>query len=169
LWLQAYSTGIVEGGYGGYSDTRYVVLNWGELAMAGVMVSVACVVRYGARHEAAIHLDDLLTRRTRISIEEPHRGTKSAPVGAALVVGTLGWDDARVAAEVELYAARVAAERESQAPADDPSAHAARLLAPNTRSVAGDPLNGAPGVVPQPGGSGRPDGRRGVRMSTVTR
>jgi glycerol-3-phosphate dehydrogenase len=94
-------------------------------------------IRYGATHEAALHLDDLLTRRTRVSIEEPHRGTKSAPAAAALVAETLGWDGARVAAEVELYAARVAAERESQAQADDQSADAARLLAPDTRGVAG--------------------------------
>jgi glycerol-3-phosphate dehydrogenase len=94
-------------------------------------------IRYGATHEAALHLDDLLTRRTRISIEEPHRGTESAPAAAALVAETLGWDGARVTAEVELYAARVAAERESQAQDDDQSADTARLLAPDTRSVAG--------------------------------
>jgi len=93
-------------------------------------------IRYGATHEAALHLDDLLTRRTRISIEEPHRGTESAPVAAALVAETLGRDAARVAAEVDVYAARVAAERDSQAQADDQSAAAARLLAPDTRRVA---------------------------------
>jgi glycerol-3-phosphate dehydrogenase len=93
-------------------------------------------IRYGATHEGALHLDDLLTRRTRISIEEPHRGTESASPAAALVAKTLGWDAARVAAEVEVYAARVAAERDSQAQADDQSADAARLLAPDTRRVA---------------------------------
>ena len=31
-------------------------------------------LRYGATHEAALHLEDLLARRTRMSIETRHRG-----------------------------------------------------------------------------------------------
>jgi glycerol-3-phosphate dehydrogenase len=104
--------------------------------MPGAEEYLKAEIRYGATHEAALHLDDLLTRRTRISIEEPHRGTESAQAAAALVADTLGWDAARVAAEVEVYAARVAAERDSQAQADDQSADEARLLAPDTRRVA---------------------------------
>jgi glycerol-3-phosphate dehydrogenase len=41
-------------------------------------------VRYGATHEGALHLDDLLTRRTRVSIEFPLRGVDSAPATAGL-------------------------------------------------------------------------------------
>ncbi|MGW5358867.1 glycerol-3-phosphate dehydrogenase/oxidase [Actinopolymorpha pittospori] len=92
--------------------------------------------RYAATHEAAVHLDDVLARRTRISIETPHRGTESAQQAAELVSDVLGWDDARTANEVEVYQARVAAERESQTKPDDLSADAQRLLAPDTRKLA---------------------------------
>jgi glycerol-3-phosphate dehydrogenase len=92
-------------------------------------------IRYGATHEAALHLDDLLTRRTRVSIEVPHRGTESATAVADLVADVLGWDSDQAAAEVDVYAARVVAERESQAQADDHSADAARLVAPDTRRL----------------------------------
>jgi len=93
-------------------------------------------IRYGATHEAAAHLDDLLTRRTRVCLEVAHRGTESAQAAAQVVADVLGWDSARVAAEVELYNARVAAERDSQQQADDRTADAARLLAPDTRRAA---------------------------------
>jgi glycerol-3-phosphate dehydrogenase len=93
-------------------------------------------IRYGATHEAALHLDDLLARRTRVSIEVPHRGTESAAVAADLVADVLGWDGTQTAAEVDAYAARVAAERQSQAQADDQTAEAARLVAPDTRRLA---------------------------------
>ncbi|GAA2756704.1 glycerol-3-phosphate dehydrogenase [Actinopolymorpha rutila] len=92
--------------------------------------------KYAATHEAAVHLDDVLARRTRISIETPHRGTESAQPAAELVADVLGWDDARTRNEVEVYQARVAAERESQTKPDDLGADAERLLAPDTRKLA---------------------------------
>ncbi|MEJ7741800.1 MAG: glycerol-3-phosphate dehydrogenase C-terminal domain-containing protein [Nocardioidaceae bacterium] len=33
-------------------------------------------VAYAATHEGALHLDDVLARRTRISIETPDRGSR---------------------------------------------------------------------------------------------
>ena len=92
-------------------------------------------LRYGATHEGALHLDDLLTRRTRVSIEFPHRGVDSAPAAADLVADVLGWAPDRIAAEVDVYRARVEAERVSQQQVDDLAADAARLLAPDTRAV----------------------------------
>jgi glycerol-3-phosphate dehydrogenase len=91
---------------------------------------------WGAAHEGALHLDDLLARRTRISIETPHRGTESAQAVAEAVAGVLGWDDERVANEVASYAARVEAERRSQTQDDDRAADAVRVAAPDTRAVA---------------------------------
>lgn len=90
-------------------------------------------LRYGATHEAALHLDDLLARRTRISIETRDRAVGSAPEAADLVRDVLGWDDAAVAREVEAYAARVEAERRSQQLADDAASDAARREAPDVR------------------------------------
>jgi len=91
---------------------------------------------YAATHEGALHLDDLLARRTRISIETPHRGVESAEPVARAVAGVLGWDAERTAAEVAGYRARVEAERRSQEAAGDQEADAARVAAPDTRAVA---------------------------------
>jgi glycerol-3-phosphate dehydrogenase len=91
---------------------------------------------YAASHEGALHLDDLLARRTRISIETPHRGVDSAEPVARAVAGVLGWDAERTASEVDSYRARVEAERRSQEASDDQAADAVRVAAPDTRAVA---------------------------------
>jgi glycerol-3-phosphate dehydrogenase len=85
---------------------------------------------YAASHEGARHLDDVLTRRTRISIETFDRGVSAAPVVASLVAPVLGWSKAQVRKEVEHYLARVTAERLSQEQPDDQTADTARLGAP---------------------------------------
>jgi glycerol-3-phosphate dehydrogenase len=87
------------------------------------------------RAEGALHLDDVLTRRTRISIQTAHRGVESAPQVAALMARELGWDEERTAREVAHYVARVDAERESQRMPDDQTADAARLGAPDVRAA----------------------------------
>jgi len=94
-------------------------------------------IRYAVTHEAALHLEDVLTRRTRISIEYPHRGEESAPAVAALMAAQLSWTDAQAAAEVANYVARVEAERSSQARWDDAAADAVRTAAPEVRSYLG--------------------------------
>jgi glycerol-3-phosphate dehydrogenase len=88
---------------------------------------------YAASHEGALHLDDILARRTRISIETWDRGIAAAPQVAHLVAPILGWEPTDVDREVEHYQKRVAAERESQTQPDDLSADAARLGAPDVR------------------------------------
>jgi len=90
-------------------------------------------VVFAATHEGALHLDDLLARRTRMSIEYGHRGVGSAAAVAALVAPVLGWDAERVEAEVRSYSERVAAERASQELPDDEAADAARREAPDSR------------------------------------
>ncbi|MCM2580432.1 glycerol-3-phosphate dehydrogenase/oxidase [Streptomyces meridianus] len=86
---------------------------------------------YAASHEGARHLEDVLTRRTRISIETFDRGTRSAREAAELMAPVLGWDRDQVEREVEHYEKRVEAERESQLQPDDQTADAARLGAPD--------------------------------------
>jgi glycerol-3-phosphate dehydrogenase len=86
---------------------------------------------YAASHEGARHLDDVLTRRTRISIETFDRGTRSAREAAGLMAPVLGWDTDQTEREVEHYQKRVEAERESQRQPDDLTADAARLGAPD--------------------------------------
>ena len=86
---------------------------------------------YAATHEGAVHLDDVLARRTRISIEAWDRGISAAPVAARLMGEVLGWDAARTEQEVSHYLTRVAAERASQQQPDDASADRVRLEAPD--------------------------------------
>ena len=90
-------------------------------------------IRYGATHEGALHLDDLLARRTRLSIEYAHRGTQTARPAADLVADVLGWDDERAQREVDTYTERVRAEKASQELPDDEAADAARRSAPDSR------------------------------------
>jgi glycerol-3-phosphate dehydrogenase len=86
-------------------------------------------VVYAASHEGARHLDDVLARRTRLSIETWDRGIKASDAAARLMGRVLGWDEATIRNEVEHYERRVAAERESQQQPDDAVADAARLAA----------------------------------------
>ncbi len=92
---------------------------------------IAAEVVYAATHEGALHLDDVLARRTRISIEAWDRGISAAPVAARLMGETLGWDDERIELETNTYLKRVAAERASQEEPDDASADRVRLEAPD--------------------------------------
>jgi glycerol-3-phosphate dehydrogenase len=86
---------------------------------------------YATDHEGALHLDDVLARRTRISIEAWDRGVSAAPVAAKLMAEVLGWDAEHERLEVETYLERVRAERESQTMPDDESADRVRLEAPD--------------------------------------
>jgi glycerol-3-phosphate dehydrogenase len=111
-----------------------------ELAtpLTGAPEYLAAEVAYAAMAEGALHLDDVLTRRTRISIETPHRGTQSAAHAAEIMGAALGWDKTVQAREVEHYLARVEAERQSQTMPDDLAADAARVGMPDVRGIAAD-------------------------------
>jgi glycerol-3-phosphate dehydrogenase len=85
---------------------------------------------YAVTHEGARHLDDVLARRTRISIESWDRGDAAATPVAELMAEVLGWDTDRIAREVDHYHQRVTAERNSQEQPDDFAADAERLTAP---------------------------------------
>jgi glycerol-3-phosphate dehydrogenase len=97
------------------------------LGGAGEYLRVEAV--YAASHEGALHLDDILTRRTRISIEQRDRGVAAARDAAALVAPVLGWDAATAAAEIDRYLERVKAELDANSQPDDRSADVARLAA----------------------------------------
>ncbi|HWH00090.1 MAG TPA: glycerol-3-phosphate dehydrogenase/oxidase [Pilimelia sp.] len=110
--------------------------------LPGAPEYLAAEIAYAGRAEAALHLDDVLTRRTRISFETPHRGVESAGAAAELLGAVLGWDAATREREVEHYLARVRAERESQRMPDDATADAARMGAPDVRGFAADRARG---------------------------
>jgi glycerol-3-phosphate dehydrogenase len=95
---------------------------------------------YAAAAEGALHLEDILARRMRISIEYPHRGVDCAAEVADIVAPILGWSEADCAREVATYIARVEAEVLSQTQPDDASADALRAAAPEARAEILEPV-----------------------------
>lgn len=95
---------------------------------------------YAAAAEGALHLEDILARRMRISIEYPHRGVDCAAEVADIVAPILGWSEADCAREVATYVARVEAEVLSQRQPDDESADALRAAAPEARAEILEPV-----------------------------
>ncbi len=92
---------------------------------------LAAEIVYACTHEGAVRLDDVLARRTRITIETRDRGLAAAPRAAALMAAELGWDEARTSREVTQYGQAVAAELAAQGEPDDQLAYQARLKAPD--------------------------------------
>ncbi len=90
---------------------------------------------YAVTHEGARHLEDVLARRTRISIEAWDRGAAAADPVARIMAKELGWDEEQTVREIEHYRTRVQAERDSQTKLDDTTADAARLGAPDIVSL----------------------------------
>jgi glycerol-3-phosphate dehydrogenase len=100
---------------------------------------------YAVTHEGARHLDDVLARRTHISIETWDRGLTSAQEVAGLMAGPMKWRHRQVTREVDHYHARIEAERKSQEADTDTDADAIRLGAPEI----------VPVIVHDPGSRGR--------------
>ena len=98
--------------------------------LSGADGYLAAEVVYAVTHEGARHLDDVLTRRTHISIETFDRGISAARPAAELMAGELGWDADRLEDEVDHYLRRVEAEHQSQEKESDQEADEARVRAP---------------------------------------
>ncbi|WP_034487846.1 glycerol-3-phosphate dehydrogenase/oxidase [Actinomadura oligospora] len=86
---------------------------------------------YSATHEGARHLNDVLARRTRISIETWDRGVGVAQEAADLLAPVLGWSKRQRDREIEYYRKRIEAERDSQTQDGDQEADARRRGAPD--------------------------------------
>jgi glycerol-3-phosphate dehydrogenase len=122
------------GRYGGLVDeVLALVRDRPDLAapLPGADDYLRAEVVYAVSHEGARHLDDVLTRRTRISIETFDRGVAAARPAAELMAGVLGWDQSQLDDEVDHYLRRVEAERQSQRELTDREADEARVQAPD--------------------------------------
>ena len=131
--LDIHSIDHLLGRFGGLIDEVLdVITARPELAepLPGAPEYLGAEVVYAVTHEGARHLDDVLTRRTRISIETSDRGVVAAKRAAELMAAELDWDDARTAEEVDHYLRRVEAEHQSQLQATDQEADEARVQAP---------------------------------------
>jgi glycerol-3-phosphate dehydrogenase len=58
---------------------------------------------YAASHEGALHLDDILERRTHIAIETRDAGIEASRQVAKLAGEVLRWDDVRCEQEIANY------------------------------------------------------------------
>ena len=94
--------------------------------LVGAEKYVSAEVAYAALYEGALHIDDVLTRRTHIAFEAADRGREAAAPVAALMAPVLGWDQATVAREIAHYEERLAAERAAQSMLDDAASDSAR-------------------------------------------
>ncbi len=93
------------------------------LAGAGRYIGAEAV--HAVTHQGALDLDDILSRRTRVSIEVADRGRAAAAEIAPLVAPVLGWSDARAAEELDRYVRLRDAEEAAEAAPDDVAAAAA--------------------------------------------
>ncbi|MDH5243144.1 MAG: glycerol-3-phosphate dehydrogenase, partial [Chloroflexota bacterium] len=60
-------------------------------------------VAWAVRHELALSIDDVLSRRLRLTPELADRGEEVAPRVASIMAAELGWGEARQALEVESF------------------------------------------------------------------
>jgi glycerol-3-phosphate dehydrogenase len=116
LWADRHSLGLslstVEhllGRYGSaVTDLLAMIEREPALAepLAGAEDYLAAEAVYAVTHEGALGLEDVLARRTRISIEYPNRGLAAVEQVAELIAPHLGWTPADRAAAVEDYRGR---------------------------------------------------------------
>jgi glycerol-3-phosphate dehydrogenase len=85
---------------------------------------------YAVSHEGALHVEDVLRRRLRVSMEEWDQGAAAAPEIARLIAPLLGWDEETTKRESENYVRQVEAERRARNQQDDAAAAATRGEAP---------------------------------------
>ena len=86
---------------------------------------IAAEAVHAVTHQGALDLDDILARRTRVSIEAADRGRAAAAAIAPLVAPELGWSEARAAEELDRYLRLRDAEEAAEAAPDDAAAAAA--------------------------------------------
>ncbi|WP_277208184.1 glycerol-3-phosphate dehydrogenase/oxidase [Isoptericola croceus] len=88
-------------------------------------------IHYAVSHEGALHLEDLLLRRTRLVYEVPDKGRAALEEIAEIAAPLLDWDEKTKQAEIDAYRARADAEDAAARTADDASAEQARSQAPD--------------------------------------
>jgi len=98
-------------------------------------------VVYAARFEGALHIEDVLERRTRMSFESRDAGAAAAAVVAALMGAELGWNDKRIARELRAYLARVEADKAARTQTSDTTAVSIWHAIADGTQVAGDSID----------------------------
>jgi glycerol-3-phosphate dehydrogenase len=69
-------------------------------------IALQAELRWAARSEGVVHLEDLLLRRVRLGLLLPKGGLDHMASIRAIIQPELGWDDQRWVAEEQAYASR---------------------------------------------------------------
>jgi len=91
------------GRYGADAPALVTVARPGELEPIPCTRILWAELRWAARAEGVVHLDDLLLRRVRLGLLLPEGGATHLPAIRAICQPELGWDDARWQAEEATY------------------------------------------------------------------
>lgn len=91
------------GRYGAEAPAVVASADGDGLAKIGDGPSLWCELRWAARSEAVVHLDDLLLRRVRLGLLLERGGAAEMAKIRAVAQPELGWDDATWAREEERY------------------------------------------------------------------
>jgi glycerol-3-phosphate dehydrogenase len=91
------------GRYGAHAVSIVAAAREGELEPIGDTTALWAELRWAARSEAVLHLDDLLLRRLRLGIIAPQGGIPWLEKIREIAQPELGWDDLRWEQEAEAY------------------------------------------------------------------
>jgi glycerol-3-phosphate dehydrogenase len=100
------------GRYGAHAPELVAAARAGELERVPGSSTLWAELRWAARSESVVHLDDLLLRRTRLGLLLPRGGRDILDRTGAICREELGWDEARWRDEAARYE-RLWAERYS--------------------------------------------------------
>jgi glycerol-3-phosphate dehydrogenase len=93
----------IMGRYGNQACNLVAAAQTGELEAIPPLPALWAELRWAARSEGVVHLDDLLLRRLRLGLLLPNGGLDYIDRIRAIAQGELGWDDARWSEEVDRY------------------------------------------------------------------
>jgi glycerol-3-phosphate dehydrogenase len=91
------------GHYGGEASQITSIAQNGELSPIASTPTLWAELRWAARAEAVVHLEDLLMRRVRLGLLLPEGGLDCMPQIRSIAQPELGWEDERWETEVENY------------------------------------------------------------------
>lgn len=93
----------LEGRYGQDASLLFDAAQDGELQTIAGSETLWVELRWAARNEAVLHLEDLLLRRTRLGLQLRHGGTEELVRIRAICQPELDWDDAKWDSEEAAY------------------------------------------------------------------
>ena len=92
---------------------------------------------YAVTHEGALHLEDIMDRRTRLTYEYKNEARDAIPEIAEIAGKQLGWSKTRLASEVTSYLKIIEANANAALEQSDKAASSARAKAPSVVKVTG--------------------------------